>query len=78
MYYPVLEATIGRPYAYYVHGNNDTTGAARAIESIATGLRWKRLRDPVTVIGAPDTADREALWELGATATAAASLMPGA
>jgi hypothetical protein len=27
--YPVLNATGGRPYAYYVHGNNDTTGAAQ-------------------------------------------------
>ncbi|WP_369809388.1 hypothetical protein [Frankia sp. QA3] len=45
-----------------------------AVESIATGLRWKRLRDPVIVIGAPDPAAREARWELGATV--AASLMP--
>ncbi len=26
-YYPCLEATVGRPYALYVHGNSDTTGA---------------------------------------------------
>jgi hypothetical protein len=32
----------------------------RAIESIASGLRWKRLRDPVTVIGQVDAAAREA------------------
>ncbi len=72
-YYPILEATVGRPYALYVHGNNDTTGAVRAVESIATGLRWKRLREPVTVIGTPEATDREACWELGATT--AASLM---
>ncbi len=40
------------------------------------GLRWKRLRDPVTVIGTPDVAAREAFWELGATT--AASLMSDA
>ncbi|WP_131767656.1 flavodoxin family protein [Candidatus Protofrankia californiensis] len=74
VYYPCLDATMGRPYAVYVHGNNDTTGAVRAVESIATGLRWKRLREPVTVIGTPDAKDREACWELGATV--AASLMP--
>nr|WP_242606735.1 hypothetical protein [Protofrankia symbiont of Coriaria ruscifolia] len=39
---------MGCPYVLYVHGNNDTTGAVRAVESITTGLRWKRLRDPVT------------------------------
>jgi hypothetical protein len=68
-----LDATVGRPYAYYVHGNNDTVGAVRAIESIAAGLPWKLLRDPVTVIGTPDASAREACWELGATT--AASLM---
>ncbi|ABW11758.1 conserved hypothetical protein [Parafrankia sp. EAN1pec] len=73
IYYPCLDATVGRPYALFVHGNNDTTGAVRAVESIATGLRWKRLRAPVTVIGTPDVKDREACWELGAST--AASLM---
>ena len=28
IYYPCLTATIGRPYGLYVHGNNDTGGAA--------------------------------------------------
>ncbi|MGF7236915.1 MAG: flavodoxin family protein [Frankia sp.] len=74
VYYPVLEATVGRPYALYVHGGSDTTGAVRSVETIATGLRWKRLRDPLTLVGPPDAAAREACWELGATA--AASLMP--
>ena len=73
IYYPVLEATVGRPYALYVHGNNDTTGAVRGVEAIATGLRWKRLRDPLTVLGEVDAAAREACWELGAAV--AASLM---
>ncbi len=74
VYYPVLEATVGRPYALYVHGGSDATGAVRSVETIVTGLRWKRLRDPVTVIGTPDAVAREACWELGATM--AASLMP--
>jgi len=74
VYYPCLDATVGRPYALYVHGNSDTTGAVRAVESIATGLRWKRLRDPVSVVGDVDAAVREACWELGATT--AAGLMP--
>jgi len=73
VYYPCLEATIGRPYALYVHGGSDTTGAVRSVETIATGLKWKRLREPVTVTGAADVAAREACWELGAST--AASLM---
>jgi hypothetical protein len=44
------------------------------VEMIVTGPRWKRLRDPLTVVGPPDAATREACWELGATT--AASLMP--
>ena len=42
IYYPCLEATRRRPYGLYVHGNLDTTGAVRAVESITTGLQWRR------------------------------------
>jgi hypothetical protein len=66
----VLEATVGRPYALYVHGNSDTTGAIRGVETIATGLKWRRLREPLSVTGALDAADREACWELGAMVAA--------
>src|ERR1700721_1486410 len=44
IYYPCLEATRRRPYGLYVHGGMDTTGAARAGESIATGLQWRKIR----------------------------------
>lgn len=73
-YYQILDTTVGRPYAAYVHGNSDTVGAVRAIESIATGLSWQRVFQPVTVTGTPTKADLEACWELGATV--AAGLMP--
>ena len=66
IYYPCLEATVKRPYGVYVHGNLDTGGAVRAIESIATGLKWERVREPVVVLSAPTANDREACWELGA------------
>jgi hypothetical protein len=74
IYYPCIEATVGRPYALYVHGNSDTTGAVRGVEAIATGLKWKRLRDPLTAVGDLSAVDREACWVLGATV--AANLMP--
>ncbi len=67
IYYPCLSATQGRPYALYVHGNLDTGGAVRAVESITTGLRWRQARPVVTVLGEPGRADLEACWELGAT-----------
>ena len=40
IYYPCLDATQRRHYGLYVHGNNDTGGAVRAVEAITTGLRW--------------------------------------
>jgi multimeric flavodoxin WrbA len=73
IYYPCLEETRRLPYALYVHGNNDTTGAVRAVESIATGLGWERVQRPVTVTGAPDKADLAACWDLGATIAATIS-----
>jgi multimeric flavodoxin WrbA len=74
IYYPCLTATQRRPYGLYVHGNSDTTGAVRAVESIATGLSWRQTRPPVSVLGPPSAADLEQCWELGAAM--AAGLVP--
>ena len=70
IYYPCLDETAGRPFGFYLHGNSDTTGAARAIETIATGLRWRLAQRAVTVVGDLTKADRDACWELGAAMAA--------
>jgi NAD(P)H-dependent FMN reductase len=70
IYYPCLEATQRRSFGLYVHGNDDTTGAVRAVDTITTGLGWRRAREPVSVLGEPDASDLEACWELGATVAA--------
>ncbi|MBV8560450.1 MAG: flavodoxin family protein [Acidimicrobiia bacterium] len=70
IYYPCLDETAGRPFGFYIHGNSDTTGAARAIETIATGLRWRLAQRAVTVVGEVTRADRDACWELGAAMAA--------
>jgi len=70
VYYPVMDETAGRPYATFVHGNSDTTGAVRAIESITKGMGWRRTCEVVTVIGEPSREDLEACWELGAAVAA--------
>ena len=70
IYYPCLDATRGRPYAVYVHGDNDATGALLAIEKITTGLRWQLAQQPLTVLGRPTNGDLEASWELGAALAA--------
>ncbi|KEI46135.1 flavodoxin family protein [Saccharopolyspora rectivirgula] len=70
VYYPCLDATAGRPFGYYVHGNEGVEGAHRAIKSITTGLGWKQAAEPLTVLGQPDQQALEACWELGATIAA--------
>jgi NAD(P)H-dependent FMN reductase len=70
IYYPCLDATVGRPFGLYVHGNSDTTGAERAVEKIATGLQWRQAQDHVRVVGPPSGDDVEACRELGAALAA--------
>lgn len=66
VYYPCLEVTAGLPYGLYVHGNDDTTGAVRSVERIASGLRWRPVTAPVTVVGTPTAGDLDACRDLGA------------
>jgi NAD(P)H-dependent FMN reductase len=74
IYYPCLDETMRRPYGLYLHGNNDTGGALAAIEKIVTGLQWKRVFEPVTVLGEPTRADLDRCYELGATVAAGLTL----
>ena len=67
VYYPCLDATVGLPYGVYVHGNDDTAGALTSIGRITKALRWTQVAAPVSLIGAPATADLEACRELAAT-----------
>lgn len=73
VYYPCLDATQGRPYGALLHANSDATGALRALESIATGLRWRAVQKPLVLTGAKPE-DRDSARELGAVL--AAGLMP--
>ena len=72
VYYPCLDATVGRPYGLYVHGNLDVDGAVLSVEKVTTGLRWRRAQAPVTVavVGPPTAADLDAARELGAALAA--------
>jgi NAD(P)H-dependent FMN reductase len=73
IYYPTLDAGVGRPYAAYLHGNDDTAGAERALTTIVTGLGWKAVAPLLRSFGTPTGADLEAAREVGAVV--AASLM---
>ncbi|WP_036420682.1 NAD(P)H-dependent oxidoreductase [Mycobacterium sp. 360MFTsu5.1] len=70
IYYPCLDATRGRPFGLWLHGNEGTEGAERAVTSITTGLGWVKAADYVVVSGKPSKADVEACWNLGATVAA--------
>jgi multimeric flavodoxin WrbA len=70
IYYPCLVSTTRRPYALYVHGASDATGAVRAVEAIATGLKWRRAHLPLEVLGPPTPAHLDACRELGAAVAA--------
>jgi hypothetical protein len=54
----------------WVHGNNDTIGAANAVEKLATGLALHKAADVLEVIGAIDAGVRERAYELGGTLAA--------
>ena len=73
-YYQLLDATRGRPFGVYMHGNEGTEGAERALDGITGGLGWTKTTDCVVVSGRPTKMDLERCWNLGATV--AATLMP--
>ena len=65
VYYPTRREKAGLPYGLFVHGNDDTTGAIRSVDKLATGLGWVAAAPPVTVVGPPRKQDKDALQELG-------------
>jgi multimeric flavodoxin WrbA len=65
-YYPCLDATRGRPFGLYLHGNQGTEGAERGVDAITTGLGWVKAAETVVVSGKPTKGDLEKCWELGA------------
>lgn len=69
-YYQILDSTKGRPFGLYLHGNEGTEGAERAVDSITAGLAWAKAAEYVVVSGKPSKAELEACWELGATVAA--------
>ena len=70
VYYPVLDYVANRPYGLWVHGNNDTTGAASAVERICTGLKLVKAADTVEITGPIEVAVRQNAYEFGGTLAA--------
>jgi multimeric flavodoxin WrbA len=70
IYHPCLEHTAGLPYVLVVKGSTDVDGAVASVERIATGLKWRRVLPPATVVGDATAGDEEKARELGATLAA--------
>ncbi len=70
VYYPSLDHVSGHPYGLWVHGNNDTAGAASAVNKLATGLSLSQAADVLEVTGVVDAGVRERAYELGGTLAA--------
>lgn len=69
-YYQVLDATQKRPYGLWVYGNNETSGAVRSIITIAKGLGWDLVAEPLEIVAPPTDDAMDAAWELGAVLAA--------
>ncbi len=50
-YYPCQEETQGMPYALYIRAGLDGTGTRRGVESIASGLGWRAVSEPLVLKG---------------------------
>lgn len=51
IYYPCIDRTEGLPYALFVKGGLDGTGARSSVERIVTGLKWRAVQDPIVMTG---------------------------
>lgn len=70
IYHPCLERTQGLPYGLFIRAGNDGRGALASIERIVTGLRWRRVAEPVIVAGDFAPARLADCEELGLTLAA--------
>ena len=50
-YYDVLEEKQGMPYALYIRAGMDGTGTKRSVQSITTGLKWRKVQEPIICRG---------------------------
>lgn len=70
IYYPCLEHTRGLPFAMFIRGGNDGTGALGSIRRIVTGLGWREVAPPVVFAGALDETRLGECEQLGQTLAA--------
>lgn len=65
IYYPCLEHTAGKPYALFVKGGLDGTGARNSVERIVSGMKWRAVQEPIVMTGKYRESWLNPLRELG-------------
>ncbi len=73
-FYPAEGKVDGLPYAVFVSAGNDGTGAVSAVDRIALGYKWKKVAEPVIVVGDVTDQAQERCSELGQTIAAGLAL----
>jgi len=74
IFYPCEGKLAGRPWALFVAAGQDGAGAVSSVERIVTGLRLKKIGEPVVAVKDLQPAQIAALEELGATFAAGLAL----
>lgn len=70
IFYPCEGRVAGRPWALFVGAGQDGTGAVSSVERIVTGLRLKKIAEPVVAVKELKPEQVAALEELGAAMAA--------
>lgn len=70
IFYACEGKVAGRPWALFVGAGQDGSGAASSVERIVTGLRLKKVAEPVVVVKELQPEQVAALEELGAAMAA--------
>jgi multimeric flavodoxin WrbA len=70
VFYPCEGKVEGRPWALFVSAGQDGSGAISSVERIVTGLRLKKVREPILALREVTPAILAQCEELGATLAA--------
>ncbi|MEM6639746.1 MAG: NAD(P)H-dependent oxidoreductase [Pseudomonadota bacterium] len=74
IYESCLNQTAAKPYALFVKAGQDGSGARDSVERIVTGLRWRRVAEPLVMTGPMQKVWLAQCTELGATMGAGLSI----
>jgi multimeric flavodoxin WrbA len=70
IFYPCERRVEGRPWALFVGAGQDGAGAVNSVERIVTGLRLKKIGEPIVVVKELKGEQITACEELGAAMAA--------